>query len=475
MTTLNIETISIPAEALDELRSEIQGEVNAVDDAGYDAARMAWNLTVDQHPVLIIKPVNAGDILKAVRFANQHDLPVSVQSTGHGMTHPADGCLLINTSMMDEVKLNPSTQTAPIDAGATWGTVLEIAQPAGLAPLLGSSPEVGVIGYTLGGGLGWLARRYGLAADSVRSLDVVTADGRLLRASLTENSDLFWALRGGGGSFAIVSAMEIQLYPVSTVFGGTLTYPAELAIEVFKRYRQWIQTMPEEFTTSIKITNFPEHPMVPEHLRGRSFVMVNGCFCGPVEKGPALLADWLNWSDPIQNTFRVMPFLEVGSISNDPVEPMPGLSSGVWLSALDEQTINTLVHYGISDNDSSPLTFIEVRHISGAMARAGTGTDKAAPGAFGFRGAPFLMQTVALTPSSEIWSHANEYIDRFKVELAPSIAEGVYMNFLEGEESNQRAKDAYPPEIYLRLTELKAKYDPTNRLKAGFNIPGAVK
>ena len=471
MAIHKIETKSISAEALDDLRSRIQGEVIAPGDASYDAERMAWNLTVDQHPALIVKPVKTEDIVATIQFANQIDLPVSVQSTGHGVTFPANGSMLINTSLMNGVTIDSNAQTATIQAGATWGIVLERAQTAGLAPLLGSSPGVGAIGYTLGGGLGWLARKYGLATDSVRSFELVSVDGRLLQADPTQNSDLFWALRGGGGSFAIVTAMEIQLYPVSEVFGGTLIYPVDMAEEVFRRYRQWIESTPEEFTTSIKIANFPDLPIVPEQFRGHSFVMINGCYCGSVEQGPAHLDDWLEWSDPIQNSFRVMPFSEVSSISNDPENPLPGLSSGAWLRELDDQAIDTLVRYGVSTNGSSPLTLMEVRHISGAMGRAGAGIEGNAPSAFGYRGAPLVMHMVALTPSPEIWSHANEYIQRFKTELAPAMAPGVYLNFLEGEEASQRAKEAFPPEIYNRLKEVKARHDPANRLQSGFGIP----
>ena len=208
----------------------------------------------------------ASDISQAVRFAVQAGLGVGVQSTGHGMVLPADGGLLILTSELKGVRINNGSHFARIAAGEKWGTVLDVAQEQGLAPLLGSSPTVGVVGYTLGGGLGWLARKYGLATDSVIAIELVTADGQKLRASADENSDLFWALRGGGGGFEVVTAIEIELFPVAQVFGGTLMYPVELAEEVFKSYRAWAMGLPEEWTTSVKVANFPPVEFLPETL-----------------------------------------------------------------------------------------------------------------------------------------------------------------------------------------------------------------
>ena len=226
-------------EAVQSLRAQVQGSVLTSADDGYDAGRMGWNVSAQQHPALLVRASNAADVAAAVRFAGQQGLGVAVQSTGHGVIRPADGHLLILTSAMANVDVNAAAQTARIEAGAKWGQVLPKAHAAGLAPLLGSSPTVGAIGYTLGGGVGWLARKYGLSADSVRRFEVVTADGQPRTVSADENADLFWALRGGGGGFAAVTAMETRLYPVTMIFGGNLVYPAALAGQVLRRFRDW--------------------------------------------------------------------------------------------------------------------------------------------------------------------------------------------------------------------------------------------
>ncbi|MCB1376466.1 MAG: FAD-binding oxidoreductase, partial [Rhodobacteraceae bacterium] len=195
----------------------------------------------------------------------------------------------IVTARMTDVQVNVTAQTAWVEAGAEWGMVLEKTQAVGLAPLLGSSPNVGVIGYTLGGGMGWLARQYGLATDSVQRFEVVTADGEVRTVSRSEHPDLFWGLRGGGGSLAIITSVEMQLYPVTTVYGGNLIYPASMAREVILRYREWIKDAPDALTSSFAIMNFPPIPAVPDFLRGKSVIMVRGCYTGSVEEGEALI------------------------------------------------------------------------------------------------------------------------------------------------------------------------------------------
>jgi hypothetical protein len=449
--------------SLEDLQSRIQGTVLVPGDAGYDDARKAWNLSVDQHPAVIVLADSTADVVEAVCAARDADLGIAVQATGHGVARPANGCLLIITSQMTGVRVDTASQTAWVEAGAKWGVVLEKAQAVGLAPLLGSSPEVGAVGYTLGGGTGWLVRKYGLAVDSVRRFELVTADGRLLRASETENSDLFWGLRGGGGSFGVITGMEIQLHPVSTVYGGNAIYPAELAREVLTRYRDWIASAPDELSSGIALMNFPPLPFLPEFLRGRSVVIVHGCYCGPVEQGEGLFRTWNEWTAAIDNTFRVMPFSEVGTISNDPVDPLPGFNTGGWLRSLNDEAIDTLIEHGVAHGGPTPLVMTEVRHIGGAMARV----DRQA-NAFGFRDATFLLNLVGVVPTQ-----MERLIGQFTRDLEPHLKEGVYINFLEGEDKWRRTREAYPPETYRRLMALKARYDPENRFRFSFGIPPA--
>lgn len=239
----------IEEEQFVQLRTSQSGKVIIPDDPDYDAARQAWNLAVNQHPAFIIVAKSADDIAVAVRFASMQDLSIAVQATGHGVIREASDSLLIVTSQMTNVRVDPNTRTAWIGAGVKWGRVLAQTQAVGLAPLLGSSPDVGAVGYTLGGGMGWLARKYGLSADSVNRFELVTADGKIVTASKDENTDLFWGLRGGGGNFGVITGMEIRLYPVTTVYGGNLFYPVQKAKEVFTHYRQWIADAPDELTS----------------------------------------------------------------------------------------------------------------------------------------------------------------------------------------------------------------------------------
>lgn len=461
MQTLRTTVAQLTRASLDDLRAQVQGEVLTPGDARYEEARRAWNLSVEQHPALIVVALQAADVAAAVRFAGKAGLGVAVQSTGHGIMRPADGNLLIITSRLIGLRIDAQNQTAWIAAGMKWGAVLEQAQAVGLAPLLGSSPTVGVVGYTLGGGMGWLARKYGMAVDSVNYFEVVTPDGQLVRASATENSDLFWGLRGGGGNFGVITGMEIKLYPVTTVYGGSLIYPAEHAKAVFTRYRDWIASAPDDLTTSIAIMNFPPIPAVPEFLRGRSAVMVNGCYAGDPADGEALVQSWLDWLAPIASTFRTMPFSDVVAISNDPVDPLPGSSTGAWLRGLSDEAIDILIQYAVS----SPITKTEIRHAGGAIARV----DRQA-NAYGNRESELLLNLIGMVPTHEARHTLHQYNTEFKRALEPHLTGGVYINFLEGDEARARTKDAYSPDAYARLAALKAKIDPDNRFRFSFHI-----
>src|SRR3712207_5085281 len=255
---------------LDAFRTGLRGVAYAPGEEGYDESRKAWNLNAHQHPALVVMALGAADAIAAVRLARDEGLGVGVMATGHGVASACDGGVLINTSRMRGVRVDPEAQSARVEAGALWRDVMPEAQAFGLAGLSGSSSGVGVVGYTLGGGFGWLGRKYGFNADSVREADVVTADGELLRVSAYEHPDLFWGLKGGGGNFGVVTSLEFALYPLTTVFGGNLFYSLERAPEVLDLYSRWVETLPDEMTTAIAFMNFPPMPELPEPLRGGS-------------------------------------------------------------------------------------------------------------------------------------------------------------------------------------------------------------
>ena len=454
--------------ALLELQASLPGKVFLPADPQYPGLSQPFNLSTRQNPAVIIAAHSAEDIIHAIHFARRTGSGLAVQGGAHGTVVPADGAVLINTRQMRAVQVDPARQTARIEAGAKWGEVLQETQLAGLAPLLGSSPDVGVAGYTLGGGKGWLARKYGLALDSVVSFELVTANGEKITASGTENSDLFWGLRGGGGSLGILTTLEIQLFPVTQVYGGNLYYPVQLAREVFTRYRAWVKSVPEDMTSAFVIMNYPDLPAMPDFLRGKSFAMLRGCFAGPIEEGEALLEPWRKWQTPAIDDFKSLPFFQVAAISNDPVEPVPSSSTGVWLSSLSDQVINVLVQYAPA-GQGSPITVTEVRHAGGAISNV----DPQAT-AYGNRDAEFSLQMIGVTATPEMAANLKSYTGQVKNALVGSLTGGVYPNFLDGEEAVQRIREGYSPEAFQHLMELKAKYDPDNLLRYSFQIPPAI-
>lgn len=457
--------IKLDGELLSRLRTTIAGEVITPLDNNYERARQAWNLTVDQHPALIVVPQTTVDIVKAIRFAQAHGLQIAVQATGHGVIRKADDCLLILTTNLTDVQIDASTQTAWIGAGATWRRVLHQAQAVSLAPLLGSSLDVGAVGYTLGGGMGWLARKYGLSIDSVNKFELVTADGELLCASQEENADLFWALCGGGGNFGIVTGMEIQLYPVTTVYAGNLYYQVEKAKEVLAHYREWIADAPDELTSSVVLMNYPPFPDVPEFLRGKSFVQVRGCYCGSVEKGEPLLKHWRDWQIPFVDDFKVLPFSNAALISNDPVEPLPAYSNSVWLKDISDETVDVMLRYAAPQSNPPLLMFIELRHAGGAIARMDPHSA-----AYGNRDAIYNLHVVGIALSPEIHGALRQCVSQLKSALGDHLHGGVYLNFMDGEEAFAAAQQAYLPENYARLGEIKIKFDPRNRFSHSYDI-----
>jgi len=451
------------------LQASIQGQVITPDDPRYDEARLAWNRNVVQHPALIVVAKTAQDVQTAVNHARSHNLGVAVQGTGHGNVRPADDCLLILTKDMKGVTIDPIAQTAYVEAGVQWGAVLAAAQEHGLAPLLGSSPTVGVVGYTLGGGLGWLGRKYGLSLDNVIQFEVVTADGEQRVVSAAENSDLFWGLRGSSGSLGIITSLVIRLFPVTTVYAGNLFYPIEMAAEVFHHYRAWVADAPDELTSSVLVMNFPPIPELPDFLRGQSFAMVRGCFCGPIDEGEQLLRHWRDWQAPLLDDFKTIPFSEAATISNDPIDPLPSFNSGAWLSELSDVAIEAVVRYGAGIDGPSPYIFAEVRHAGGAIGRVSPETA-----VYGNREAEFVLSVVGIAPNAEAHRHVVAYTGELKEALRPSLTGGVYMNFLEGVESQKRIRDGLVAGGYERLSQLKAQVDPENLLRFSFNVSPAL-
>lgn len=449
--------------AVQQLQNQIAGSVITPDDTNYNDVRRGHNLTIDQYPAIIVVPHNPQDVVAAVRFARENGLNVGVQSTGHGQQNLADGNMLVVTSQMKNVQVNADAQTAEAQAGAIWQDVMDVTIPHGLAPLLGSTPHVGVVGYTLGGGIGWLGRRYGLAGDSVRWVDVVTADGVLRHASATENSDLFWGLRGGAGNFGVVTALGFDLYPVATLYGGNLIYPPEVTNDALRFFRDWIKTVPDEMTSSIAFMKYPSWPQLPEAIRGKRQVIIHSAYTGDPAKGAALMQQWIDWCAPAASTLREMPFSEIATISNDPTTPGAGYGSQETFRELSDDAMDTIVRY-VSAPEST-FAMVELRHAGGAIARVAPDAN-----AISNRDAEIFMQMGGPTPTAADREAMHNYIAQFREALKPYVRGGVYLNFMIMQEALSRGKDGFTPENYQRLLELKAKYDPENVFRYSFQI-----
>jgi FAD/FMN-containing dehydrogenase len=453
-SNLNVET----------LKTAFAGSVITPTDADYDPLRRGYNLSINHHPALVLVPHNAQDVVAGVRFARDNGLGIAIQSTGHGQqTSVGEDAVLFITKQMRGVEIDPAARMARAEAGVLWEQVINAGGKYGLAPLNGSSPHVGVVGYTLGGGIGWLARKYGLAADSVRSIDIVTADGELRHASPNESSDLFWALLGSNGNFGVVTAIEFSLYPVEKIYGGSLVYPVELARDALRFYRNWVASVPDELTSSIIIIKFPNAPIVPENLRGKIQVIVRAVYAGDARNGEKWLQPWLDWQAPLQNSFAELPYTKIGVVSSDPTDPAAVSGTNELLDDLSDEAIDVIVRY--ATNPESPLVINEIRHAGGAIRRVAKNAN-----AIGSHDVEFYLQMGGRTPTPEVYDFMQTYFRRYRDDLKPYLNGGVYLNFHSNPDAPSRGKDAFVPEAYERLVALKAKYDPSNAFPYSFQI-----
>jgi FAD/FMN-containing dehydrogenase len=447
---------SLPAAPdVDALRARVAGEIVTRADEGWDEARQAWNLAVDQHPAFVALPETADDVVAVVDFAREHGLRVAPQGTGHAAATLGDleGTVLLKTSRMRGVSIDPGRRIARAEAGVIWIEVVEAAAEHGLAALAGSSPDVGVVGYTLGGGLSWLARKHGIGANQVTAVELVTADGRLVRADRDTEPDLFWAVRGGGGAFGVVTAIEFNLFPVTEVYAGILWFPIERASEVLKAWRSWTDTVPEEMTSVGRLLQFPPIEEIPEPVRGRSFVVVQTIFLGDEAEGAELVAP-LRALSPVMDTVATIPTTALSRLHMDPEGPAPGIGDGNMLTDVDDDLVDTLVEQAVG----SPLISVELRHLGGAVAR-----PKPEHGALAAFQSPFLMFAVGIAPTAEAQAAAEKSAAALRAALADWESDHMYMNFAE---TSRRAQELFSETAYARLKRIKAKVDPANVIRS---------
>ena len=443
-----------------ELRDRIAGDVVAPEDEHWDSARRAWNLAVDQRPAAVALPESAEDVVEVVRFAGRHGFRVAPQGTGHNaaaLGGALEDTVLVKTERMRGVTIDTKARRARAEAGVIWIEVVQAAAKHGLAALAGSSPDVGVIGYTLGGGLSWLARKHGIGANQVTAVEIVTADGRLVRADRDTDPDLFWAVRGGGGAFGVVTAIEFNLFRITEVYAGILWFPVERSTEVLKAWRAWTSELPDEMTSVGRILQFPPIPEIPEPVRGQSFVVVEAIYLGNEADGAALLEP-LRALGPVMDTVATMPISGLSRLHMDPEEPVPGVGDGGMLTDVDGDLIDAVVEKTVG----SPLLSVELRHLGGAVARA-----KPEHGAVASFSAPYLMFAVGFTPSPEAAEAVDGAVHAIRAALAPWQAEHTYMNFAE---TRREAKSLFSEQAYHRLRRVKAAYDPENVIRSNHPI-----
>jgi FAD/FMN-containing dehydrogenase len=440
----------------------IAGRVATPSDSDWDEARVAWNLIADQRPEAVVFAEGADDVAATVRFAADNGLRVAGQGTGHGAAPlgPLAGAILVKTERMRGIEVDPGAGTARIEAGALSAELGQAANEHGLCFLPGSSPDVGVTGYTLGGGMSWFARKHGFACNHVRAIELVTATGEARTVDAANDPDLFWALRGGGGGYAIVTALQVELLPYAEAYGGALLFPAELGAEAVRAYRDWAAAAPEEATTCIRFITPPPIPDVPEPLRGTPLLTIDGAIAADEAAGEALIAPLRALGEPIMDTFAQMPTAGLSQIHMDPENPVPGIGEGMLIDDLTDEAIDAWVA-ATGPGSGSPLLLSEMRHLGGAAGRPAEGA-----GALSHLGAGFGMYSVGMPMTPELGEAIPRRLDALHEAMRPWGA-GVYFNFAERPAG---VEAILPPEVCTRLAEVKRAYDPDGRIVANHGV-----
>ncbi|HJY83908.1 MAG TPA: FAD-binding oxidoreductase [Candidatus Binatia bacterium] len=446
--------------AVEEFGASLRGKLLRAGDDGYDEARKIWNGMIDGRPALIARCSGAADVINCVSLARANDLLVAVRGGGHNISGNAvcDGGLMIDLSGMKSVRVDPVSRTARAEPGVIWGEFDGETQAFGLATTGGQISTTGIAGLTLGGGWGWLGRKYGLACDNLLSVDIVTSDGKLLTSSATENEDLFWGIRGGGGNFGVVTSFEYQLHPVGLVLGGMLAYPFDIAKDVLKGYRDLMDTGPDELACNAVMTTMPD---------GTQVAAIGACYCGSIEKGERILRQLRGFRPVLMDQIGPTSYTAMQK-AQDAFYP-PGIQDywkAGFLPGLSDEAIDTMVAY--CANRPSPICQGGVEYqLGGAVSRVGPGAT-----AFNHRDAQYSFMAIGMCTDPAEAEKCIQWAREFWKAMQPFSTGGVYVNYLgrEADEGSERVKAAYGPEKYQRLVALKNKYDPTNLFRLNQNI-----
>jgi FAD/FMN-containing dehydrogenase len=446
---------------------EFQGQQITPDHAEYDTARAVWNGAIDRHPRLIARCSGTADVAAAVRFARAHDLDIAVRGGGHNVAGTAvcDDGIVIDLTAMRVARVDSDRSTAQVQGGALWGDVDHAAQAHGLATTGGIVSHTGVAGLTLGGGIGWLMRKHGLTVDNLLATDVVTADGEILRAAEDQHSDLFWALRGGGGNFGVVTSFDFRLHPVGpNVLAGAILWDAGDIREVLHFYREFVGDAPDELGTVVRLGAAPPLSAIPAQLHWRPVVLVGVCHAGPVEESEGVLRPLRAFGRPLLDLVAPTPYVNHQSVLDSTV--LHGWNyywKSTYLPELGDDLIDVVSEHAFAC--SSPRSYVAMFHMGGAVGRV-----PEAATAFGGRHASHAITLDAVWRPGEDYADGDIAWTRRFFDALGGFREGVYVNFLGGDEDPGRVRDAYGTAVYNRLVDTKSKYDPDNIFHHNQNI-----
>ena len=460
--------VKLDGAALTELEGSLRGELIPPESPSYDEQRRIWNGSIDRHPALIARCTGVADVIAAVKFGRQTGLDVAVRGGGHSFPghSTADGALLIDLGPMKGIRVDPVNRIARAQAGVLLGELDRETQQFGLAVPAGIVTHTGLAGLTLGGGIGWLMRKYGLTVDQLVSVDVVTADGELVTASEDVNPDLFWGIRGGGGNFGIATEFEFRLNPLGPeIVAGPIFWPMEQSAEVLRFYRDWLADAPDELMTIVIHRKAPSLPFVPDELHGKPVVIVVPCYAGPVEDGERVVRPMKEFGSPIIDLCERKPFL-VHQAMFDPSFPHFRwyYFKSCDVAALTDDVIDLTVEHSL--RIQSPFTAFPIWQMGGAVSHVAENDS-----AFSGRNAGFSYNIGACTETADGFDEERQWVRDFWSALEPHQT-GVYVNFL-GDEGQDRVRESYGGEKYARLQELKRRYDPENFFRINQNIPPA--
>jgi hypothetical protein len=439
----------------------IRGRIATPSDSDWDEARQAWNLAADQQPSAVALVESADDVSKVIRFASDNGLKVTGQGTGHGAVSlgSLDDTILIKTQRMRGVVIEGDKARA--EAGALAEDVANAAIGQGMCSMPGTSPNVGVAGYTLGGGLSWFGRKYGWACNRVTAIELVSADGEPRTVDAASDPDLFWALRGGGGGYAIVTALHVELLPIAEAYAGALLFPAELTHDALHAYRDWAASAPEEVGSMVRMMNLPPIPDVPEVIRGKKFLQIAATVIGSREEGESAIAPLREIGEPLMDTFDQIPVTGLTRIAMDPEPPVPGLGHHGLVAELPDEAIHAF-HESAGPESDSPLLLAELRQLGGALAQPAKNG-----GALDKLDAEFVMLGIGMLMDSALRDPIESQLDKLADAMKPWAAEGGYFNYAE----RPADIDAILPQATCeRLAHVKRSWDPDNLIRANHSV-----